>query len=305
MNKVYDIIIIGAGPAGMMSALYAKRSKKDVLILDKFQPGGRLKTTYQVDNYLGFGKVSAQELVSKMVSHLHDLDIQECYGTVTDIQKNGATFCVHTDDEILCARAVIVASGTSPKPLGVKNEKELLSRGISYCAVCDGMFFENEDVVMVGGGDSALEESMYLSDICASVTIIHDLKELTASKSIQDRVLNKDNIRILYEREVVEFIGKEELEGILLLNKTTNEKEILKTSGAFIYCGNQADTPFLSTILGKTENGFVEVNSEMKTKVDGLFACGDVTKKDYRFIVTAISDGAIAALSAVKYLEQK
>lgn len=304
MRDICDILIIGAGPAGMMSAIYAKRENKSVVLVDKFTPGGRIKTTFQVDNYLGFGKVSAQELVQKMINHLHDLGIQEVYGLVQNITKKDHIFEVQTDEEIILAKSVIVATGTGPKPLNVPNEDKFIARGISYCAGCDAIFFENEDVVMIGGGDSALEESLYLSDKCRSVTIIHDLNELNGSKSFIDEIHRSDNITLLTNTKILSFEGIDELTGVKVQNIETQEETIVPCSGAFVYVGNQADTSFLSHFFGSTQYEYIEVNQEMKTKIEGLFACGDVTKKDYRFIVTAISDGAIAALSAVKYVEK-
>ncbi len=305
MSTLYDIAIIGAGPAGMMSAIYAKRANKKVLLIDKFTPGGRVKSTYQVDNYLGFGKVNAHELVSKMIDHLHDLGIQESCGLVSDITKNSEGIFELTIDDVCCeALAVIVATGTTPKPLNVENEEKFLARGVSYCAVCDAMFFENEDVVMIGGGDSALEESLFLSETCKSVTIIHELDKLTASPAIIQKVENRKNIHVIHHSTIVKFDGLDELENVVVFNQLSNQEMILTCSGAFIYVGNQADTRFLSHLILNNETGYINVTPEMKTSIDGLFACGDVTKKDYRFIVTAISDGAIASLSAVKYLDE-
>lgn len=305
MNKPVDIIIIGAGPAGMMSAIYASRSCKDVLLIDKFTPGGRVKSTYQVDNYLGFGKVDAHELVSKMVNHLHDLGIQETYGCVKEvIKQDHGLFKVVTDMDVYEAKAVIIATGTNPKPLNVENEKRFLARGVSYCAVCDAMFFENEDVVVIGGGDSALEEGLYLSSICRRVTIIHEFEQFNASNSTVKRLLEKNNVICKYRSKVCKFNGSEELTSVDIENQVTKKQETILCSGAFIYAGNQADTKFLSSVLPSSDTEYIEVSQDMKTKTMGLFACGDVTKKDYRFIVTAISDGAIAALSAVKYIDE-
>lgn len=306
MNKVYDIIIIGAGPAGMTAAIYATRASKDILLLDKFTPGGRVKSTYQVDNYLGFGKVNAHELVGKMVDHLHGLNIQETYGLAQDIFKNEeGLFVVKTDEDTYLSKTVIVATGTGPKPLEIENEQKFLARGVSYCAVCDAMFFENEDVVMIGGGDAALEEGYYLSTKCKHVTIIHEFDAFSASKQIVQKLLAQDNVTCKYLSSTTRFDGMDELESVTIVNKITQQEEKIHCAGAFIYIGNQADTSFLSGLLHNTKEDFVEVTPDMKTKIDGLFACGDVTKKDYRFIVTAISDGAIAAMTAIKYIDEE
>lgn len=300
---IYDVAIVGAGPAGMMAAIYLKRANKDVLMLDKNSPGGRVRSTYQVDNYLGFGKVSAEELVQKMVNHLRDLEIEETYGFVKNILQENQLFSIQTETDTFYAKAIILATGTSPKPLGVKHEESLLSRGVSYCAVCDGMFFEGKSVCVIGGGDSALEESLFLAEICSEVTIIHDLPKLTASEGIIKKVMNHPHIKIMLHTKVLDFEGDIELTGIHIQNLDTLDSTILSTQGAFIYVGNQSDTSYLQGLMKIDQTGYISVDQEMKTGISGLFACGDVTKKDYRFIVTAISDGAIAALGAIKYLD--
>jgi thioredoxin reductase (NADPH) len=299
-----DLLIIGCGPAGMMAAIYAKRANKQIIILDKGNPGGRVLSTYKVDNYLGFSRVSAEELVSKMINHLHDLEIEDTYGDVLSVEMAGGKFNVKTDIDEYQARAVIIASGTEPRPIGLSNERSFLSRGLSYCAVCDGIFFENKDVVVVGGGDSALEESLYLSEIAKTVTIIHDLPNLTAAGGLVKRVNQNKKIQIIPNTAVIELHGETLLSGITIRNVVSGEKRALDTEGLFVYVGNLPRTNFIRMTQVLDTAGFIAVNTEMQTKVPGLFACGDVTKKDYRLIATAISDGAIAALSAVKYLDK-
>lgn len=299
----HELVIVGCGPAGMMAAIYAKRANRDVLILDKSTPGGRIRSTYKVDNYLGFGRVTAEELVQKMVTHLHDLEIDDTYGRVSRIARheNGG-FLVSTDGEEYLAQAVIIATGTNPKTLGAENESRFLGSGLSYCAVCDGVFFEKKAVVVIGGGDSAFEESDYLSGICNSVTLVHDLSEYTANAGLVKRVSSRPNVRFFRETKVLGFVGDETLTGVRIQSKDGG-KSILPADGVFIYVGNRPDTSFVDGLGLTDKSGFIKVDSEMKTIVPGLYACGDVTKKDYRLIATAISDGAIAALGAVKYLD--
>ncbi len=299
-----DLLIVGCGPAGMMAAIYAKRANKEIMILDKGNPGGRVLSTYKVDNYLGFSRVSAEELVSKMISHLRDLEITDTYGDVLDIVPFEGGFTVSTDVGSYQARAIIIASGTEPRPIGLPEERSYLSRGLSYCAVCDGIFFEGKDVVVVGGGDSALEESLYLAEIAKSVTILHDLPELTASGGLIKRVMKNGKINILSSTAAIALHGDKLLDGISVKNLLTGDISKIATEGVFVYVGNLPRTTFLKHVNVLDKGGFVAVNAEMQTKVPGLFACGDVTKKDYRLIATAISDGAIAALSAVKYLDK-
>ncbi len=299
-----ELLIVGCGPAGMMAAIYAKRADKDVVILDRSTPGGRVLSTYQVDNYLGFGRVSAEELVAKMVTHLRDLGIEDRYGRVLDIEKDEAGFLVHTDAGDYHARAVIIAAGTKPKPLGLENEAGYVGRGLSYCAVCDGIFFQDRDVVVIGGGDSALEESVYLAQLARSVTIVHDLPEFTAASGLVARIRNHPKIRILCNTEVTSFLGDGALSGIAVRNRIDDTKSILPAGGAFVYVGNRPETGLLARLDFVGADGFIAVDRDMKTTMPGLFAAGDVTKKDFRLIATAISDGAIAALSAVKYLDE-
>jgi thioredoxin reductase (NADPH) len=303
--KKHEVLIVGCGPAGMMAAIYAKRANKDVVILDKSTPGGRIRSTYQVDNYLGFSRVTAEELVSKMVTHLHDLEIDDSYGRVTKIEKHEDGFFVTTNRGNYLAETVIIATGTNPKTLNVDNEARFLGNGLSYCAVCDGVFFENKDVVVIGGGDSAFEESNYLGRICHSVTLIHDLPAFTANHGLIKRIESNPKISTLTQTKVLGFTGEEAIEGVRVLDLRTNETKIIPAQGVFIYVGNKPDTSFLDGLGVADTDGFIHVSSEMQTSVPGLYACGDVTKKDYRLIATAISDGAIAALGAIKYLDQQ
>ena len=300
-----DLLIVGFGPAGMMAAIYGKRANREVRIIEKSSPGGRVRSTFQVENYLGFGRVNAEELVNNMVTHLETLQIQDDFGVCEEIKLLDQGFLVRTERENYQAKAVIVASGTKPKPIGCINELKFLSKGVSYCAVCDGIFYEHQDVVVVGGGDSALEESIYLANICKSVTILHDLETLTASQGVIEKVKKSPNIKILHGYKVLGFYGEKHLEQVQVEHYLTKEVMNISAMGAFIYVGNQPETAFLQELGVLDESGYVLVNTEMQTPMKGLFAAGDVTKKDYRLIATAISDGAIAALSAVKYLDHQ
>jgi len=300
-----ELLIVGCGPAGMMAAIYAKRADKDVVILDRSSPGGRVLSTYQVDNYLGFGRVSAEELVAKMVTHLRDLEIEDRYGKVLAIRKDKDVFLVSTDVGDYACDAVIVATGTKSKTLGVDNESAYVGKGLSYCAVCDGVFFKDKDVVVIGGGDSALEESNYLSRIARSVTIVHDLPAFTAAAGLVARIRRNPAIAILTETAVTGFTGTRTLEGVAIKDRRTGAERVLPAQGAFVYVGNFPETGFLADTGAVGPDGFIAVDRDMKTRVPGLFAAGDVTKKDFRLIATAISDGAIAALSAVKYLDDR
>lgn len=298
-----ELLIIGCGPAGMMAAIYAKRAGVDVRIVEKASPGGRVRSTFQVENYLGFGRVNAEELVRNMVTHLHDLGISDDYGTVHAVTKIEGGFLVKTEAETYVAAAVIVATGTFPKPIGAPNEARLLSRGVSYCAVCDGFFYENRPVVVIGGGDSALDESLYMANIASSVVVIHDLMEFTASRMTVEKVLTHPKIQVRRGCAVVDFEGEHALSAVRIRHLADQEIEVIPADGAFLYVGNRPETGFLDGLSVTDAGGFVIANQEMATSVPGLFAAGDAIRKDYRLIATAISDGAVAALGAVKYLE--
>lgn len=298
-----ELLIIGCGPAGMMAAIYAKRAGKQVRIVEKASPGGRVRSTFQVENYLGFGRVNAEELVANMVTHLRDLSITDDYGTVRKVSKTASGFLVETEEETYEAQAVIVASGTFPKAIGTAGEARLLSRGVSYCAVCDGFFYENRPVVVIGGGDSALDESLYMASLASSVVLVHDLDMFTASQATVKKVLDHPKITVRRGFAVVAFEGGDRLEAVRIRNLKEGTEEVLKAEGAFIYVGNRPETGFLNGLGVTDAAGFILANQEMASDVPGLFAAGDVIRKDYRLIATAISDGAIAALGAVKYLE--
>jgi thioredoxin reductase (NADPH) len=298
-----ELLIIGCGPAGMMAAIYAKRAGKQVRIVEKASPGGRVRSTFQVENYLGFGRVNAEELVANMVTHLRDLSITDDYGTVRKVSKTASGFLVETEEETYEAQAVIVASGTFPKAIGTAGEARLLSRGVSYCAVCDGFFYENRPVVVIGGGDSALDESLYMASLASSVVLVHDLDMFTASQATVKKVLDHPKITVRRGFAVVAFEGGDRLEAVRIRNLKEGTEEVLKAEGAFIYVGNRPETGFLNGLGVTDAAGFILANQEMASAVPGLFAAGDVIRKDYRLIATAISDGAIAALGAVKYLE--
>jgi len=301
----HDVLIVGCGPAGMMAAIYAKRANKDVVILDKSTPGGRIRSTYTVDNYLGFSRVTAEELVQHMVTHLHDLEIDDSFGRVVKIEKDPEGFLITTNREQYLASTVIIATGTNPKTLNVQNEARFLGSGLSYCAVCDGIFFEHKNVVVIGGGDSAFEESNYLSTICESVTLIHDLSEFTANHGIIKRISANPKVKLMTETKVIGFSGEDRIEAVRVRDLKTGEAALIPAEGVFIYVGNKPETAFVDNLCETDEDGFIKVTAEMATTEPGLFACGDVTKKDYRLIATAISDGAIAALGAIKYLDNR
>ena len=282
-------VVIGAGPAGMSAALYLKRAGIDVLIIEKDVPGGEMLKTNKIENYLGFTEIDGGELALKMNAQLKNLGISIVKDKVLKVSKEDK-FKIETEKDSLLADYVIVATGRVPRKLGLKDEDKLLNRGISYCAVCDGAFYRNLDVAVIGGGDSALTEALYLADLCHKVYVVAR-KDLRASDVLKSRIKAKDNIIVLKNVEVVGLDYDERLSQVRL-----SDGQKLSISGMFIAIGGVPSLEFLDFDLEKV-NGYIKTNEHMESNVKGLYAVGDVRYKDFYQIITAASDGAIAALS--------
>ena len=283
-------IVIGAGPGGMSAAIYLKRSGIDVILIEKMVPGGEMLKTNKIENYLGFDSIDGGELALRMSSQVKDLGIEIIRDDITDISYDN-TFIVTGLKNKYQADYVIIATGRVPRKLGLDMEEELLNRGISYCATCDGAFYKGKEVAIVGGGDSALTVALYLSDICLKVYVLVR-KDLKASNILQNRVKNKDNIVIFKNVSVSQFISSDSLTGVLL-----NDGRKLDVNGLFIAIGGTPDISFLKNLNVDTINGYIKTDDKMRTNIKGLYAVGDVRYKDFYQIITAASDGAIAALS--------
>lgn len=283
-------IVIGAGPGGMSAAIYLKRAGIDVILIEKMVPGGEMLKTNKIENYLGFDSIDGGELALRMSSQVKDLGVEIIRDDITDISYDN-TFIVTGLKNKYQADYVIIATGRVPRKLGLDMEEELLNRGISYCATCDGAFYKGKEVAIVGGGDSALTEALYLSDICLKVYVLVR-KDLKASDILQNRVKNKDNIVILKNVSVSQFISSDSLTGVLL-----NDGRKLDVNGLFIAIGGTPDISFLKNLNVDTINGYIKTDDKMRTNIKGLYAVGDVRYKDFYQIITAASDGAIAALS--------
>ena len=296
---MYDCIIIGAGIAGITSAIYLKRANKKILIIERDIPGGQINKTSQIDNYPGFMGDGAT-LVSKMLEQLKKLDIKIQYGNVLDIIDVGKIKKVKTENEEYETSTVIIATGRNPRKQNFENEDKLTGKGISYCASCDGYFYKNEDVVVQGGGSSALEESLLLSNIASSVTIVHRKDHFTAEQILIDEVNKKDNIKIKFNRTIKEVIEENE---VLSAIKLDND-EIIKAKALFIYIGLVPASYFVSKLGIETDNDYIIVNGKMETNVKGIYACGDIIKKDLYQLVTAASEGATAAINVIKYIKE-
>ena len=292
----YDLIIIGMGPAGMSAAIYAKRNGLNVLILESVMPGGLVNNSSEVDNYLGFYNTSGPDLVEKFTSHIKSLDINYKIKEVSEIINLKDIKKIITKDEEFLCKFIIIATGRSPKLLGLPNELNLLGRGISRCALCDGMFFKDKDVAVIGGGNSALEETLHLANICKKIYLIHRRDSLRGENILQDRIKSKENIEILYNSEVTKINDENELLKSIEIN---HEKEI-NIQGMFVYIGYVPKIDFAKGLVETNEAGYIKVNGEYETSTKGIYAIGDIIDKDYYQIVTAVSEGAIAAINISK-----
>ncbi len=299
---MYDLIIVGAGPAGLTAALYASRAGVNTLIIERGAPGGKVFTTHLVENYTGTGKIGGRELASNMHKQAIEYGATYEYGDVENIIKEKDIFKVKTNVNEYECKKVILATGTENRKLGALGEEEFLGRGVSYCAICDGNFFKEQDVAVVGGGNSALEEALYLADICNSVTIIHRRDEFRAESYIVNKVKEKSNIKFELNSQVKEIKGDQKVETIILENKNQEVKEI-NVNGVFIYVGLIPLTVKFKNFDIFNEYDNVIVNSKMETSVEGLYSAGDINIKDLRQIATAVSDGAIAAQSVIEDLK--
>lgn len=303
---MYDTIIIGAGPAGMTAALYAARSNLKVALLERGIPGGQMNNTADIENYPGYANISGPELAEKMFEPLENLGVEHLFGLVEKIEDRGNFKEIITEDERFEAKTVIIASGANHRHLGVPGEEDYNSRGVSYCAVCDGAFFRDEDLLVVGGGDSAVEEAIFLTRFAKSVTIVHRRDELRAQKVLQDRAFANEKIRFVWDSVVESIHGDErKVTGVTFKNVKTGEVSQAEFGGIFIYVGLNPVSEF-ATDLGITdEAGWILTDHQMKTSVAGIYAVGDVRQKDLRQITTAVGDGAIASQEAYKYLTEQ
>ncbi len=303
-ERLYDVVIIGAGPAGMTAAVYASRANLDTLLLERGVPGGQMADTEAIENYPGFESILGPDLSNKMFEHAQKFGAQYAYGEVSEVVDHGNYKEVVAGDKTYRTKTVIITTGAEYRKLGIPGEEELTGRGVSYCAVCDGAFFKDGEITVIGGGDSAVEEGMYLTRFAKKVTIIHRRDELRAQKILQDRAFKNEKIEFIWDT-VVEEIKEEngKVGSLLLKNVKTGETSEFKTDGVFVYIGTvPLSEPFKS--LGIVdEEGYIETNENMETKVPGIFAAGDIRVKDLRQVVTATGDGSIAAETAIKYIE--
>ncbi len=301
---MYDVIIIGAGPAGMTAALYASRSNLSVLMIERGAPGGQMNNTAEVENYPGFDSILGPELAFKMYESAIRFGVENAYGIVQGITDHGEYKEVCTEDKNYQGKTVIIATGYVHRKLGVKGEEEFAGRGVSYCAVCDGAFFRNKRLIVVGGGDSAVEEAIYLTQFASEVTIVHRRDELRAQKIIQERAFANEKISFIWDSVVEEIKGNEMVvTGVQVRNVKTNEVTEEAAGGVFIYVGLDPLTePFRASGL-TNETGWIPTNEMMETTMPGVYAVGDVREKGLRQITTAVGDGSIAGQQVFDFIE--
>ena len=304
MTKQYDVVIIGAGPAGMTAALYASRANLSVVMLDRGIYGGQMNNTADIENFPGFKSVLGPDLSKDMYESSTQFGAEYAYGSVESIRDDGATKLVKTDmgDEFE-AKVVIIGTGSEYKKLGVPGEEDFSGRGVSYCAVCDGAFFKGTDVVVVGGGDSAIEEGLYLTQLASKVTVIHRRDQLRAQKIIQDRAFANPKMEFVWNSNVTEVVGEGKVTGVKVNNNQTGEDSFIEAAGVFIYVGVKPMTAAFADLGILDEQGWIPTDDHMHTKVPGILAVGDVRQKDLRQITTAVGDGGVAGQQAYEYIQ--
>ncbi|MFZ7102906.1 MAG: thioredoxin-disulfide reductase [Peptococcaceae bacterium] len=302
---MYDVAIIGGGPAGMTAGIYAARAGYKTVILETGAPGGQAGTTETIENYPGFpAGVSGPELMMKFYEQTMNFGVAMEFQHVTSLELEGDMKKITAGENIFAAKSVIIASGARPKVLGVPGEPKYRGKGVSYCATCDGFFFKDKEVAVIGGGDTAVEEALYLSKICSKVTIIHRRDRLRATQILQERVLKNEKVEFIWDSVVDEINGDEKLSELSLHNVKTQEKSRLNVAGVFIFVGYIPNSDYLPKELLRDERGYVLSNEDLETNIPGVFAVGDVRQKKLRQVATAVGDGAQIITSLDKFLAE-
>lgn len=298
----YDVVIIGAGVAGMTSAIYLKRAGINCILIEGNMPGGQVVTTSTITNYPGFKSITGPELATKILSQVKELEIEILYHQVENVKLDQEMKTVVLENgHSIVTRNIIIATGREPKKLGVSKEEKLTGHGISYCATCDGPLYKGEEVVVIGGGDSALEEAIYLSSLCQKVTVIHRREEFRAKSYLQEELRYIDNIEVITSANVTDFVETDGKLSHIRINKDNTIKNI-PAAGCFIFVGYIPKTNSFTSLGITNEDGFIKTNEQMETSIKGIYAIGDVREKEICQIVTATADGATAAIFLAKSL---
>ena len=299
----YDVVIIGGGGAGLTAAIYTSRAKLKTLLFEKLTPGGQIALTDMVENYPGFPDgVTGTEISMRMEEQAKKYGTEIQYDEIKTIRKN-QEFAVETSKGNFSAKSIIVTSGASFRMLGVPGEKELTGRGVSYCATCDGAFFKNKEIIVIGGGDSAMQEGLFLTRFVNRLSVIHRRDKLRASPILQDRAKTNQKFRFVWDTVVTRIDGDKKVENVRLKNLKTNQEKDFKTDGVFIFIGHDPATKFLQGFIDLDEHGYVKTNQKLETSVPGVFAAGEVRSGAIKQLVSACGEGCEAALAAQAYLE--
>ena len=307
-KEIYDVIIIGGGPAGLTAGIYTSRARISTLLIEKLGIGGQASITDRIENYPGFIEgISGPELVHNMEEQAQSFGVKTIFDEVTRVEVsdegNIKKVFVHDDPEPYQCLSIIVAAGHEQRKLGVPGETEFTGRGVSYCATCDGAFFRDRAVAVVGGGDVAVEEALFLTRFVSKVYIVHRRDRLRATKILQERAAGNDKIAFVFDSVLDEVSGQTTVNGVKVRNVRTGQTEVLAVDGVFVFIGWNPNLSFLGSVVDRSEDGYIIVDKEMMTSREGIFACGDCCKKKLRQIVAACGDGATAAFSAQHYVE--
>jgi thioredoxin reductase (NADPH) len=298
-----DLIIIGAGAAGLTAALYAGRFRMDALVLERLSIGGQILLSPSIDNYPGFPEgLNTEELVSRFKKQVEEVGISIANKDVFEIKKSADGFQVLTSEGNVDAKSIIISTGAQPKRLDVKGEEKLTGRGVSYCGACDGPLFRDKEIAVIGGGDRAIEDALFLAGYARKVNLVHRRNELRASKILVEKAKKNPKINFILESVVEEIVGESKVEAIKVKNVKTNAESVISCQGVFVFVGIIPNTDFAKKLLDKDEFGFIITDQEMSTSQGGIFACGDCRKKSLYQVVTACGEGATAADSAYKYI---
>ncbi|MBA7472001.1 Thioredoxin reductase [subsurface metagenome] len=314
-EKIYDAIIIGGGPAGLTAGIYLSRARINTLLIEKALPGGQAILTEIIENYPGFPLgIAGPELMQKMEEQAVGFGLKIEYGEVAEVKiKEGREDKEGKEDKVKMVKinnqeyrtlTIILASGADASKLEVPGEEELRGRGVSYCATCDAPFFKDQKIVVVGGGDTAIEEALYLTKFVREATIIHRRDRLRATKILQERVFSNKKINFAWDSVVTKILGKEKVEGVLIQNKKTGKEKVISCQGVFVFVGNIPNSKFLNKLIKLGKKDYILTDDNMMTSQEGIYACGDVRKKLLRQVVTACGEGATAAFAAQKYIEE-
>ena len=302
---MYDIIVVGAGPAGLTAAIYARRADKSVLVIEKGMFGGQMTFSPKIENYPGFAQISGNELADKLVDQAIGLGAEIDMHEVVGIRKENEIFCVTCDDGEFMSRSVIIATGSRHRLLGLSREEDFIGNGISFCAVCDGAFYINKTVAVIGGGNSALVEAIMLSDGCEKVYVVQNLDFLTGEEKLAAVLRERDNVEFFFGTTVEDILGDDEFRGIIIKKTATGEKTRLDLDGMFVAIGQVPENEPFKNVATLSDRGYIVSDENCLTETEGLFVAGDCRTKNIRQISTACGDGAVSALAACRFLDNK